>query len=215
MGVRSALGRITGRYRTRVVVGVLVVSLPITVGLGLLLTRKASTSLTSTSGQAGGQLARAVALHVEDFVSERQESLALVGAQASAGLGDPAVAALAVRIDKTYGDFHVIEVTDLAGRVVVSSRPDRSFDPSGLSWFRTAAGGQLVVTSPVEAQGAVRWVLASPVLDAGGRPIGVVVADLDELVLSDLLNPEVDRASVVAVDADRHVVYDRGWRRVR
>src|SRR5207244_2573901 len=122
MTFRSVLSRLGSRYRYRLVAGLLVVSLPITVALAVLLTRKASTSLSSTTSQGAERLSRAVALHVEDFLSERQENLTVVAGEASARLSDPAVAALAARIDKTYADYQVIEVVDLAGHVVAASR---------------------------------------------------------------------------------------------
>ena len=207
MSRRSLLARLGGRYRNRMVAGLLIVSLPITIVLAVLLTRKASGSLSSTSGQGAAQLARAVAIHMEDFVSERNENLVLIAHEASADLAAPSVAALATRIDKTYGDYDIIEVTDLAGHVVAASRPDGRFDPSASAWFRTAAAGQAVTASPEEQDGDFSWVLAAPVLDAGGRPAGVVVARLNELLLSELLNPEVQGAQVVAVDHDHHLIY--------
>ena len=76
----------SGRYRNRMIAGLLVVSLPITIVLAVLLTRKASGSLTSTSGQSAAQLARAVSIHLEDFLSERHENLALIAQEASGGL---------------------------------------------------------------------------------------------------------------------------------
>jgi methyl-accepting chemotaxis protein len=208
MGLRTRLGRLGGRYRYRVVAGVLVVSVPIAIVLAVVLTHKSSTSLTSSTKNAGEQVARAVALHVEDFVSERQENLTLVAAAATANLGAPAVGALATQIDKTYGDYDIIEVTDLNGTVVAASRPSGTFDPSGENWFRTVAGGQPVVTSPVEVNGDIRWAFAAPVFDSGGHPSGAVVADVNEVALPTLLNPELQGADVAAVGADHNLIYD-------
>jgi methyl-accepting chemotaxis protein len=196
------------------VAGLLVVSLPITIVLAVLLTRQASSSLTSSSKQNLGQVARAVGLHLEAYVAERQANLALVAAEASAHLGDPSVDSLAARFLKAYTDYDVIEVTDLTGRVVASSGPEATFDPSGESWFRTAAAGQSVVTSPVETTSDIRWLLATPVFDPGGHPIGVVVGDLNETPLIDLLNPELQKANVIAVDHDHHLVYDTRFGKV-
>jgi methyl-accepting chemotaxis protein len=143
-------------------------------------------------------------------VSERQENLRGVVGEASSDLAGPALAEHLAGLDKISGDYDLIEVTDLTGRVLASSRPEGSFDPSGEPWFRAAASGQTVVTSPVDAGGDMRWVIAVAVIDPGGHPVGVVVGDLDENQLSDLLDPELTGrgAKVVAVDKDRRLVYD-------
>ena len=49
--IRSILARLSGRYRYRVVAGLLVVSLPITVVLAVLLTRQASNSEPGEHGR--------------------------------------------------------------------------------------------------------------------------------------------------------------------
>ena len=132
----------------------------------------------------------------------------MVAQQASASLSSPTVSTLAARIDKSSGDYDLIEVTDLTGRVTAASRSTGRFDPSNETWFRTAAGGEPVITTPVEVDHDIRWVLAAPVLDPSGRTIGVVVANLDEAVLPVILDPELQTASeVVAVDAEHHLVY--------
>src|SRR4051812_32728222 len=214
MSIRSVATRLGSRYRSRLVAGILIVSVPITAVVAVLLTHKASSSLTSDASTGGTRLARSVALHVEDFLSERQENLTVIADDASAKLSDPAVALLAARLDKTYGDYQVIEVVDLAGHVAAASRPEGTFDPSGEEWFRTAASGQPVVTSPVESDGGVRWIVAAPVLDPGGRPAGVVIANLDPAVLPELLNPEIQGADVAAVDKSHHLVYDTSMGKV-
>ena len=209
VGLRQRFRRLRGRFVTRVVAGLLVVSLPLAVVLAVLLTQKASTSLTATTSRSSEELARSVTLHLEDFMSERQENLVLIADEAAAGLDGPAVKPLTEFVDKTYHDYDLIEVTDLTGRVVTASRSTGSFNPAGETWFRTAAAGQPVVTSPVEHEGDVRWAMATPVLDDAGHPIGVVVADLDEAVLSELLNPELKQGvEVSAVDTEHHLVYD-------
>src|SRR5581483_789897 len=147
-----------GKFAVRMVAGLLVVSVPIAVVLAVLLTRKSSDSLTSESKAGAAQVARAVALHVEGFVSERMANLTVVANRAGADLAGADVAALAADMDKTYGDYHVIEVTDLAGRVQAASRTEGTFDPSGEDWFRTVTGGKDVVTSPVIADGSVQWI---------------------------------------------------------
>jgi methyl-accepting chemotaxis protein len=210
---RGLFGRL--RYRSRLVAGMLVVILPLMVGLAALLTAHASTSLTASGELKGVGVARAVTLRLEDWLSERRESLSIIAGQAVGRLADPGTVSLLKGVDKAYADFSVIEVTDLAGNVVASSQPANSFDPTGPDSFRKAASGQPVVDGPFEVNGHIRWVLAQPVLDTQGRPQGVVVGDLAPAVLAGLLNPELDKGSeVVAVDAQHHLIYDTAMGKV-
>src|SRR3954447_18529654 len=121
MSGRSSWHRLRSRYRYRVVAGLLAVALPITILLGVLLTRSASSSLTTSTRNNGEQVARAVTLRLEDWLSERDENMTVIATQASGRLRDAATGALLTHIDKTYGDFEVIEVTDLNGRILAKS----------------------------------------------------------------------------------------------
>ena len=47
--IRRTMTRIGSRYRYRVVMGLLIVSVPVTIALATLLTHKASTSLTASA----------------------------------------------------------------------------------------------------------------------------------------------------------------------
>jgi hypothetical protein len=203
------------RYRTRLVAGMLAVILPLMVGLAILLTTHAAASLSASGERKGIGVARAVTLRLEDWLTGRRANLSTIAGQASGRLADPSTASLVNQVDKASGNFSVIEVTDLAGKVLVSSRPERSFDPSGQGTFRTSASGQPVLDTLVEVNGHLRWTIQEPVLDSVGRPQGVVVGDLNPTVLVDLLNPELDKGSdVVAVDAQHRLIYDTAMGKV-
>ena len=203
------------RYRSRLVAGMLGVILPLMLVFAAILTARASTSLSASSERKGVEVARAVTLRLEDWLGERQGDLTTIADQASRGLADPLTTSLVDEVDKTSGDFTVIEVTDLTGKVLASSHPERSFDPSGQGTFRTAASGQPVLDTIVALNGHLRWNLQQPVLDATGHPQGVVVGDLDPTVLATLLNPELDTGSeVVAVDAQHLLLYDTAMGKV-
>jgi methyl-accepting chemotaxis protein len=203
------------RYRFRLVAGMLAVILPLMLGFTAILTAGASSSLSASSERKGLEVARAVTLRVEDWLGERRSDLTTIADQASRGLADPLTVSLIDEVDKTSGDFTVIEVTDLAGRVLASSHAERSFDPSGQGTFRAAASGQPVLDTVVAVDGRLQWNLEQPVLDATGRPQGVVVGDLNPTALARLLNPELDPGSeVLAVDAQRLLVYDTAMGKV-
>ena len=209
MSAPSSWHHLKNRYRYRVVAGVLVVALPITILLGVLLTRSASSSLTTSTRHGSESVARAVTLRLEDWLSERNENMSIIAVQASGKLSDPTTTALLARIDKTYGDFEVIEVTDLAGHVTALSRPRAAFDVANRNWFRTAASGKPVLTTMTNEGGDLRWIVAAPILGRDGSPEGVVVGDLDETVLAEVLNPELQKGSdVTAVDQHHRLIYD-------
>jgi methyl-accepting chemotaxis protein len=188
----------------------LLVFLPIMSALAILLTTRSSASLTAASERKGLSVARAVTLRLEDWLSERRENLVVLARMAAGQPADARTLTLLAQLAGAHkGDFSVIEVTDLTGKVLSSSNPDMAFSPAGQDWFRTAAAGQPVLNSPVEMDGQIQWTMAEPILGPDGRPQAVAVADLNLQVLGDLLNPALGQGSeVIAVDHQSHLLYD-------
>lgn len=200
---------IFGRLDVRFVLGLLAVALPVMLGLTTMLVTSSSSSLRRAAGSKAQGLSRAVVLRLEDWMSERRNNLSLVANEAAGGLDSTSTSDLVHLIDKSTQDYVVIEVTDLTGKVVTSSEPSASIDPSGQPWFRLAATGQVAETSPAAVDGRFDWVLSRPVLGADGKPLGVVIGYLRASMLPELLNPELEGGTqVVAVDAEKRVVYD-------
>ena len=113
-----------------------------------------------------------------------------------------------VKVDRNYDDFSLIELTDLNGKVLATSRAVISIDVAGQDWFRTAAAGQPVVTSLLRQGDHIRWIIAQPVMDRSGRPEAVVIGDLDPTVLNTLLNPELHEGNeIIVADAQHHLLY--------
>ena len=196
------------RLDVRLTLGVLALSVPMMAGIATLLVSKSTTSLTDAAERKTESTARSVALRLEDWMSERRESLVVVAGRAAGSERDAATVELISEIDRSGSDYEVIEVTDLSGKVMASSKPGVSVNPSGQAWFRTAASGQAVGTSPTERDGRIDWVLAQPILGNDGKPEGVVIGYLQTDVLAGLINPELESGNeVVAVDADHHLVY--------
>ena len=198
---------VSRRFGIRLVAAMLVVSLPLLIGLAVLLTNTASASLSAAGESKGVAVARAVTLRVEAWVSERQKGVSIMAAEASDQSRGETTAELR-SADKAYGDFSLIQLVDLTGRVLASSRDGVSLDVAGQDWFRTAVGGKPVVTSPARQGDQIQWIIAQPVLGSDGQPQAVLVADLNPLVLADLLNPQLAEGSTVfAVDAQHRLVY--------
>jgi methyl-accepting chemotaxis protein len=200
--------RRTLRYRYRLVAAMLLVSLPLMIVLAIFLTNSASTSLTTSAQNKGLSVARAVTLRLEDWMSERRESLTVLAAATTNHLNTGETRSALAKIDRTYGDFSLIELADLNGKVLASSRPGTSLDIAGQDWFRSATAGQPVITSPVRVGDHIQWIIAQPVPGSSGRPQAVLIGDLNTTVLADLLNPELDNGNnVLAVDAQHHLIY--------
>ena len=77
----------TGRFAVRLVAAMLVVSVPLLVVLAVLLTTQASSSLSSAGQRRGVEVARAVTVRVEDWLSERRENMSVLAVEVA---GQPA-----------------------------------------------------------------------------------------------------------------------------
>ncbi|MEP6979637.1 MAG: methyl-accepting chemotaxis protein [Nakamurella sp.] len=182
------------------------VSLPLMAVLAVLLTTQASTSLTAANEDQQVQTAETVVQRVQDWLAERRANVRHLAAATAGNLGTPASTAALTELDANYDDFSFVEITDLTGAVLSSSRPDLAIDVRGQDWFAQVAAGTPVVTSPTSKGDAIEWLLAEPILDGTGQPAGVVVARLNPAALATLLKP-VDNGTIEAVDAQRRLVY--------
>ena len=196
------------RFVFRLVAAMLLVSLPLMVLLAVLLTTSASSSLTASAEDKGESVARALTLRVEEWVSDRQESLAVLATAASGPLAAKNPGAALATVDSSFDEFSLIELTDLNGKVLATSRGGASIDVAGQDWFEVAVGGKPVVSSLYRQGDRIRWVVAQPVLDRDGRPAAVVVGDLDPTVLTSLLDAELSAGNeVLVVDDQRHLLF--------
>ena len=192
----------------------LVVSVPLLVVLAVLLTTQASSSLSSAGKRKGVEVARAVTVRFEDWLSERRENMGVLALEVAGQPGSTSAALLA-RTVKAYTDFSSIELTDLSGKVLASSGSGRTVTTAGQDWFAAAVAGTATLTSPVRIGSHIQWIAAAPVMGVGGRPSSVLVGDLDPDALVTLLNPELDAGSVVmAVDTQHRLIYDTSMGKV-
>ena len=67
---------------------------------------------------------------MEDWISERRESMVVLAGSSADRLAAPGTASSLEKIDKAYGDFNVLEVVDLSGKVQASRRaPESAWAP--------------------------------------------------------------------------------------
>ncbi|HEX2039177.1 MAG TPA: cache domain-containing protein, partial [Acidimicrobiales bacterium] len=208
MNLRALWGRAQRRYRDRLVLRLLAVSIPITVVLVSVMADRASDTVHDAVQQELLIAASDTAHAVERWMGERRSDMEVVASLLRGRPFDGSAAPLLSQVEKSYGAYDVVELADLGGRVVAASNGDRSFDPSGDDWFRQAAGGQAVVSPVTAVDGRLRLVVAHPVAAADGRTAGVVLADLRDESLAELLSSADygESAEVLLVDGDRRVV---------
>jgi methyl-accepting chemotaxis protein len=193
----------------RLVAAMLLVSLPLMIALALVLTAESSSSLTAAAEFKGVTVSRALTLRLEDWLSERRFDMRAIAGTVSGRPDSPASEALITRIDRINPGYLGIEIVDLSGKPVASSGTGSPASAAAQDWFRTAASGTPVLTSLVRKGDHLQWIIAQPVLDAGGRVQAVVVGHLDLAALGVLLDPELGQGSeVVVVDSQRRVIYD-------
>ncbi|HYU03733.1 MAG TPA: methyl-accepting chemotaxis protein [Jatrophihabitantaceae bacterium] len=207
--IASRLRLLTRRFAVRLVAAILVVSLPLMVLLGILLTTQASASLTTAGERKGEALARAVTLRLEDFMTEQRNAISVLARESAKDLTTTQLADLLATADKELGNYSLLEFTDTSGKVLTTSRPGTSINPAGQEWFRTAVAGHPALTSLARQGDHIQWIIATPVTGVHGKVTGVLVANLDSSVLKSLLSPELEEGTeVVTVDAQHQLIFD-------
>ncbi|WP_166790798.1 methyl-accepting chemotaxis protein [Cryobacterium mannosilyticum] len=185
----------------------LAVSVPLVIISTVVLTTDSAASLTAAAENKGVTVATAVGLRLEDWIRERKGDLSVVAASAG-DLDSSVLATRLAKIDEAFGSYTLIEITDVDGKVLSSSRPGVALDPTGQDWFRSAVAGETVFT-PLTLQGdRLHWVLAQPLLADDGSVRAVLIANLDPTALSKLLNRDLGKGvEVVAVDSLHRLIY--------
>lgn len=196
------------RFSVQLVAVMLLVSVPLMVLLAVVLTRASSSSLTDAAGRQGQDVAGALSLRVDDWLSERKADMTLLASVVPTPLGGQQTTSLLDRYNKIYDDYSALEVVDPAGRVVGSSGD--KFQASQQSWFRNAlASDTTVLTSPERSGDHVDWIVASRIVGSNGDVLGAIAGNLSTTSLPHLLNTDLNSgAEVIIVDSQNRVVYD-------
>ena len=201
------LRKLPRRLGVQLAAAMLAVSVPLVIISTVVLTTDSAASLTAAAENKGVTVATAVGLRLEDWIRERKGDLSVVAASAG-DLDSSVLATRLAKIDEASGSYTLIEITDVDGNVLSSSRPGVALDPTGQDWFRSAVAGETVFT-PLTLQGdRLHWVLAQPLLADDGSVRAVLIANLDPTALSKLLNRDLGKGvEVVAVDSLHRLIY--------
>src|SRR5260370_11281162 len=136
-------------YYLRVVAGILLVSLPLSILLGFVVSNwSAQTSIEQTKARAEAT-AESAAVRITDWVAERQAELRTL-ASAQAGIVDtPAVQTNLLAAMASHPEFESVQIFDTKANVVASSQ-------KGISNSPTPTGATFANSLSVETLGPVR-----------------------------------------------------------
>jgi methyl-accepting chemotaxis protein len=176
-------------YSIRVVAGVLLVSIPISVVLGIGMNNWSIQTVTDLAKARVEASAESSAVRINDWVAERQAELRHVATEQVGQVSSPSLDANLVASMASHPNFEALQVSDVKGNLVASTRPE-----VGLS--NTPSGAAFATSLSVETMGPVGlgqagldWLMTAPILGPDEKPQGVVVGDLNVAALGKLINP--------------------------
>jgi methyl-accepting chemotaxis protein len=168
---------------------VLLVSIPITVVLGIGVNNWSTQTVIGLAKERVEATAESTAVRINDWVAERQAELRHVALDQVGQLSSPDLNANLVASMASHSAFEALQVSDEKGNVVASTRPK-----IGLS--NTPSGAAFATSLSVETIGPVGfgqlgldWLMTTPILGPDEKPQGVVVGDLNVGALGRLINP--------------------------
>jgi methyl-accepting chemotaxis protein len=211
------LRRLYDSYTVRIVAGMLLVSIPLSIVLGFVMANWSAQTSIDQSKLRAETSAEAAAVRVSDWVEERQAELRTVAQGNVGALSDPGLGGRLVASNSSHPAFELIQIFNAGGKLVATSGPGASLSP-------TPSGGTLATSLSVETIGPVQigsdgveWTWTAPILGPDELPQGVVVGDLNVTVLGKLLNPygldnpTTTGQEVHAVNAAHQVIYSSDW----
>lgn len=206
-------GRVFGRYRTRLVAGVVVVSLPIMATLVLFQARVAADDLRKITATELLRVASTSSFVVDEWLSERDEDLDVLSSMIDVGADTATIHQVMTNMRSAADDYSMIEVLG-RDRTISYATDGVGVLPDGQPWFQEAltTGRSL---SPVYRTGQdLHWILAWAIVGRDGSTNGVVAADLHPAAALSLIteNFEEIESSVLIVDPDGKLVLSTDMR---
>ncbi len=206
-------------YSIRIVAGLLLVSIPLSIVLGFLMsTWSAQTSISQSKARAEAT-AENVEVRIGDWLTERKSELRNLAHDVVGRVSTPGMDAILVASAPTHPAFDNIQVVDPNGKVVASSRAGAvlSAMPTGASFANSLIAETLGPIQLGKNAGTIDWIMTAPILGLDEQSQGVIIADLNVLVLGKLVNPfglddpTVRDQEVHLVNAQHLIVYSSDW----
>src|SRR6267143_1510672 len=191
-------------YSVRIVAGLLLVSIPLSIILGFLIsTWGAQTSINQSKARAEAT-AESAAVRINDWVGERQAELRHAAGDQAGHLSSQELNARLGASLSSHPAFEALELVNTKGAVIANTRP-------GIELSATPSGASFATSLSVESLGPIHigkvgldWIMTAPVLGPDEQPQGVLVGDLGLGVLGKLLNPY--GLDAIATDQEVHIV---------
>ena len=204
-------------YTLRVVAGIMLVSIPLSIILGFVISNWSSqTSIDQTKARAEAT-AESASVRIEDWVSERQAELRTLAQDQVGNLSSPGLQSRLVAAVASHPELEAIQIFDAKANMVASSQQGIVISPTPTG--ATFANSLSVETlGPIGIGGnGIDWLMTAPILGPDELPQGMVAADLRVTSLSRLLNPygpdavtSQDQETHI-VNADHLLVYSSDW----
>jgi methyl-accepting chemotaxis protein len=210
------LSRSFDSYSVRAVAGVLLVSIPISVFLGFVMSNWIA---DSTIGQAKARAvatAEAAGTRVTDWVGERKAELRAIADDNVGSLDKPWLPARLLASDASHPAFESLQIFNTQGKVVASTRPGVKL-PAAPSGPALTTSLDYPTLGPIRISGGqLDWLVTAPIRGPDGTSEGMVMGDLDVAVLGTLLNPYGDKTStrnqeVHLVNTEHLLIYSSEW----
>jgi methyl-accepting chemotaxis protein len=204
-----------GSYFLRVLAGALLVSIPVSVFLGFLVSNwSAQTSIDQAKARSE-VAAENAAVRITDWLSERKAGLRSLALGEVGHLGSQSEATDLLGSAAAHPDFATLEVVDPTGAVVATTRPD-----SGLQLGTSSTAAQRLQVETIQSvqkdPSGVTWIITAPIIGPDEKSQGFIVGNLYVSVLGRLLSPadvndQLGKQEIHVADSQRFVVYSSDW----
>ena len=186
---------------------------PFAILMAVLLSRETDQGITASARTAALTGAQTLGSRTDFYLLNRRRDMEQLALEAADDIGDAGELERAVdALDRVRRAYDVVQVLDLRGSVIHSSKPGPSLADAGPEWFTGAAAGQPASGQPREAGDGIELVIAEPVRRAG-RVVAVVAGDLDVTLMHQFTTQARLGSSGVSliVDADRRELVSSEW----
>jgi methyl-accepting chemotaxis protein len=204
-----------GSYFLRVLAGALIVSIPVSVILGFLVSNWSAQTSTDQAKAKSEVAAENAAVRITDWLSERKAELRGLALDEVGLVSSPAEAAAALGTSVAHPDFATVEVVNPSGAVVATTGPDSGLQLGTSS--TTTQRLQVETVQPVQKDpSGVTWIITAPIINPNEKSQGFVVANLYITVLGRLFSPadmkdQLGKEEIHVADAQRFILYSSDW----
>ncbi|GAC1484595.1 MAG: hypothetical protein PVSMB9_10470 [Candidatus Dormibacteria bacterium] len=196
----------------RIVAGVLLVSIPTSILLGYLISSWSTQTLIDQIQIRSEVAAESASDRTQRWVEERKADMRQLASTEAGHVDSPSAAKAALGNSTAYPEFATLQVINLAGAVVATTRPGAQLGPGTPQRFQGATM-QPIQTGP----SGVSWIMTAPILGIDETVQGAVVGDLLVSALAALLtdasmqHPFGKSLEIHLADVNGFILYSSTW----